>query len=63
MSKTIDKAEKSPAVQEEAFEMIELAIGDLDTLARAFNLIAEVCEENCAAPSLGEELPPKNLVN
>lgn len=30
--------------QDEAFEMIELAIGDLDTLGRAFELIAQLCE-------------------
>lgn len=32
-------------LKEEAFEMIELAIDDLDTLTRAFNMIEEVCNE------------------
>ena len=43
-------------------EIIELAINDLDTLTRAFNLIQEVCNE--ANPSY-QELPQikENLIN
>ena len=38
-------AKKDPTrLQEEAFEMIELAINDIEDLAEAFDTIAEVCE-------------------
>jgi len=41
-----DKNQDAPATQADAFEMIELACDDLDALARAFNLIDEVCQEH-----------------
>lgn len=31
--------------RDEAFQIIELATQDIETLTRAFNLISEVCEE------------------
>lgn len=37
------KTEASAAADQT--EIIELAIGDLETLARAFNVIREVCEQ------------------
>lgn len=62
MSKT-PKTSDSNDVRDEAFEMIELAMGDLETLTRAFNLISEVCEEGKSQPRISMDLPPKNLVN
>ncbi|MBN8550368.1 MAG: hypothetical protein J0M12_13730 [Deltaproteobacteria bacterium] len=62
MSKT-PKTTQSPTLESDAFEMIELAMGDLDTLTRAFTLISEVCEEGSKAPRLAIDTPPKNLVN
>jgi hypothetical protein len=59
---------KSPKTEQitlenEAFEMIELALGDLDTLARAFNLISEVCAERDTPAPICDDSPPKNLLN
>ncbi len=34
---------------EDACEIIELAIGDLETLTRAFHVIKEVCEERASS--------------
>ncbi len=62
MSK-LEKAEQLVESHDEAFEMIELAMGDLDTLTKAFNLISEICEAREITPQLGVETPPKNLVN
>ena len=62
MSKT-PKSVSQPTLENEAFEMIELAIGDLDTLTRAFNLISEVCEEGNTPSRICVDTPPKNLVN
>lgn len=62
MSKTPKSAEQT-TLENEAFEMIELAMGDLDTLTRAFNLISEVCEEGNRPARISVEAPPKNLVN
>lgn len=39
-------AKNNPGVEESsALEIIELAIDDLETLTRAFNVIKDVCEE------------------
>ena len=62
MSK-LAKAEQLVESHEDAFEMIELAVGDLDTLTRAFNLISEICEAREVTPQLDAAVPPKNLVN
>lgn len=51
------------STENEAFEMIELALGDLETLTRAFDLISEICEERDNASALSLDMPPKNLVN
>lgn len=42
-----DKLKNSPAnsAQEEVFEIIELAIDDLELLTKAFDLINDVCED------------------
>ena len=37
------KNQSQDTQKEKALEIIELEIGDLQTLARAFNVIAEVC--------------------
>lgn len=40
------RSSKSEAItNENQTEIIELAIGDLETLARVFNVIKEVCEQ------------------
>lgn len=49
--------------QESAFEMIELAVGGLDVLARAFDVIAEVCRESEAPQVSLLETPPRELIN
>ncbi len=54
--------EKS-AAQEEIFEIIELAIDDLETLTRAFEVIGNVCEELQAPNMLVDVLPEKELVH
>lgn len=38
-------SKSKPATKEEAFEMIELAIDELDLLTRAFSVIKEVCDQ------------------
>ena len=43
MAKSIKTEEKQ--AKDEAFEIIELATQDIETLTKAFNLISEVCEE------------------
>ena len=40
-----EKKEMSCKDQESAFEMIELAVDDLQTLTKAFNMINKVCQE------------------
>lgn len=48
---------------EEAFELIELAIDDIELLSRAFELISDVCNEfDTAVPSCEAEVP-KMLIN
>lgn len=61
MSKPLKNS--SADTENEAFEMIELALNDLDALTRAFDLISEICEEREPASILSLETPPKNLVN
>jgi len=42
-----------PTTSDDAFEIVELASADIETLARAFNVISEVCEEqDDPSPSL-----------
>jgi len=62
MSKLNDKANllsgQQPTSREEAFEMIELAMGDISSLADAFNLIAEACgTSTIEAPEIEESEP------
>lgn len=51
------------AEQESAFEMIELAIDGVDVLARAFDIISEVCRETDSPRLSLLENPPRELVN
>jgi hypothetical protein len=39
------KSKVNTEAQDQIFEIIELAIDDLELLTRAFNVISEVCEE------------------
>lgn len=38
---------KNPEIKKDAFEIIELAIDDLTTLARAFDLVGELASRGC----------------
>ena len=60
-----DTSKKPEIVSESepAFEMIELAIDDIDVLARAFRLISEVCAENDQPEVHLSELPERVLLN
>jgi hypothetical protein len=51
------------AEQESAFEMIELAIDGVDVLARAFDIISDVCRETDTPRLSLLENPPRELVN
>ncbi|MDC0359038.1 hypothetical protein OAO01_09500 [Oligoflexia bacterium] len=54
----------STTTQEEAFEIIELASDDLNVLTRAFDVIAEVCEElNHPYLNVGDDDVPDTLLN
>lgn len=39
------KSKNNSPSEEQVFEIIELAIDDLETLTRAFHVISDVCEE------------------
>ena len=57
------RKEKALAVgSEEAFEMIELATSDLETLARAFELISEVCADK-GDVEMAVATEPEYLIN
>lgn len=62
----MSKVSKAPeaTTEEEAFEIIELAIDDLQTLTRAFNLIAEVCEagEDDSEDEFELDKPPHKIL-
>jgi hypothetical protein len=61
MSKSIK--ETSNQNEHEAFEIIEMAIDDLEVLTRAFNVISEVCEE-LNNPRLNfDSQPSKTCIN
>ena len=49
-------------VESDAFEMIELAIDDLDLLTRAFEVINEACEE-LQNPRVQINTPPRVMIN
>jgi len=52
-----------PATNEdEVFEIIELAIDEIDLLTRAFKVIGEVCDE-LRNPEVSLDSPSKQLVN
>ena len=57
------KVSGSVTNKSEAFEIIELAIDDIDTLTRAFNLISQVCEEYGTPCATIETCPPKAVLN
>ncbi|MGI6523940.1 MAG: hypothetical protein ACOX2O_01395 [Bdellovibrionota bacterium] len=47
----MDKKERRDSIQkEETFEMIELAIEDMEILARAFNMIDNMCQDLAQDP-------------
>jgi hypothetical protein len=46
-----------------AFEMIELASGEMDSLSRAFNMINDLCTELQADVEQLEVAPPKFEIN
>lgn len=48
--KSLEVSEKDP------LEIIELAVNDIETLAKAFNLIKDVCEQRPTSVSLEAEL-------
>jgi hypothetical protein len=48
---------------DEAFEMIELAIDDIDLLTRAFSVIAEVCDEANGEPSHPLDKAPEFILH
>ena len=50
-----------PAVENEALEIIELAINDLDLLARAFDVINEACQE-LQNPQINLDAPPPRVM-
>lgn len=60
-----DKNHKHATIrnESEAFEIIELASDDLNALARAFNLISEVCREQQRSTVIIEEDGLDFLVN
>lgn len=55
--------DRKPATKEQAFEMIELAIDDLQLLSRAFEVVKKVCEEvsleTCGREDCEEGVPPQ----
>ncbi len=53
------KSKAGEPAEVEAFEMIELAIEDMEVLARAFRFIDDLCQE----ANSPEELPPESLWN
>lgn len=54
-------SKKNEEVQKEALEIIELAIQDLSTLARAFDLVGELSSRGC--PYIEPELPISDSLN
>lgn len=61
----MSKPTKAPSIANEsdAFEMIELAIDDLDALARAFDLITQVCAERNRDADSSSSNPEKMILN
>ena len=57
------KATDSAAIEKESFEIIELAIDDINTLTRAFEVISQVCEELNHPNIRLDESPAKQRVN
>jgi hypothetical protein len=53
---------KETVSETESFEMIELAIDNLELLTRAFTLIKDICEETEPQPTFPLE-PPEHLLN
>ena len=61
MSKSFRDSEPTP--HSDSFEIIEFAIGDLDTLARAFEIIEEVCEQRDHPSICLSQVPDKVVLN
>jgi hypothetical protein len=51
-----------PTSENDVTEIIELCTNDIEALARAFNLIADVCE-NRESPALQLDSAPRALLN
>ena len=61
----MDKSKKK-VEEAEAFEMIELSVGDLESLARAFRMITDVADELNATVEVEEpteEIAPEAMVH
>jgi hypothetical protein len=56
--KTALLSDTQPTSREEAFELIELAMGDVSSLADAFNIIAEACGAGMIDAPETEEAEP-----
>lgn len=59
MSKQSDKSTH----QEDVLEIIELATNDLNTLARAFDLISEVCQSRPAPAVQIDNRPSQGVIH
>ena len=58
------KSKQEVGTESETLEVIELAIEDMEVLARAFRFIDDLCREaNAEAEQEQEELPPEGLWN
>ena len=55
--------ELKAAGSEDACEIIETTIEDLELLARAFNLISEVCQVKTPSERSFDRVPPKTVIN
>lgn len=58
-----DNLVESQSSENEAFEMIELAIDDLSLLARAFEVINQACEQLEEGEVDEDEHLPRMLIN
>lgn len=58
MLKKIEKSRKA-----EAFKMIELAVDNVELLARAFDTISEVCERSSKSKVAIDNRRPETMIN
>ena len=57
------KFNKQIKSEQDAFEIIELAVNDLETLTRAFEMISDVCRELEDPHVYFEDKPRETLIN